>query len=105
MLICPMVRPRIGEYGRNRQYGTDVRFSAADGRRARRVREDRWPDTLRAPTIGRRRRSRWTVAAPGRRWCCCTGSAVGAGRSEEHTSELQSRGHLVCRLLLEKKNA
>src|SRR2546429_3141722 len=32
--------------------------------------------------------------------------AVGAGtigRSEEHTSELQSRLHLVCRLLLEKK--
>src|SRR5690625_5952891 len=31
---------------------------------------------------------------------------VGAGisaRSEEHTSELQSRGHLVCRLLLEKR--
>src|SRR3989442_10720881 len=26
------------------------------------------------------------------------------GRSEEHTSELQSRPHLVCRLLLEKKN-
>src|SRR5690625_6480028 len=25
-------------------------------------------------------------------------------RSEEHTSELQSRGHLVCRLLLEEKN-
>src|SRR5690554_7486120 len=31
---------------------------------------------------------------------------LGAGhrRSEEHTSELQSRPHLVCRLLLEKKN-
>src|SRR5437870_9160684 len=28
--------------------------------------------------------------------------AVGLARSEEHTSELQSRGHLVCRLLLEK---
>src|SRR5207253_6305785 len=28
---------------------------------------------------------------------------VHADRSEEHTSELQSRGHLVCRLLLEKK--
>src|SRR5256884_2370628 len=28
---------------------------------------------------------------------------VGADRSEEHTSELQSRLHLVCRLLLEKK--
>src|SRR5690606_41796619 len=27
----------------------------------------------------------------------------GAGRSEEHTSELQSRENLVCRLLLEKK--
>src|SRR5689334_23896637 len=26
------------------------------------------------------------------------------GRSEEHTSELQSQFHLVCRLLLEKKN-
>src|SRR5437870_8826738 len=28
---------------------------------------------------------------------------TGTVRSEEHTSELQSRGHLVCRLLLEKK--
>src|SRR5207253_10140276 len=30
------------------------------------------------------------------------GEAVARQRSEEHTSELQSRGHLVCRLLLEK---
>src|SRR5690625_6260732 len=30
------------------------------------------------------------------------GGACGAHRSEEHTSELQSRGHLVCRLLLEE---
>src|SRR5690625_6290247 len=29
--------------------------------------------------------------------------AAESERSEEHTSELQSRGHLVCRLLLEKK--
>src|SRR5689334_23765134 len=29
--------------------------------------------------------------------------AVGRARSEEHTSELQSQFHLVCRLLLEKK--
>src|SRR5439155_15402521 len=29
----------------------------------------------------------------------------GVIRSEEHTSELQSRGHLVCRLLLEKKKS
>src|SRR5207253_1224444 len=33
---------------------------------------------------------------PGQSW-------PAALRSEEHTSELQSRGHLVCRLLLEKK--
>src|SRR5206468_8474569 len=33
----------------------------------------------------------------------CRGVSVGA-RSEEHTSELQSRSDLVCRLLLEKKN-
>src|SRR5690349_17716016 len=32
-----------------------------------------------------------------------TGLAVTAARSEEHTSELQSRRDLVCRLLLEKK--
>src|SRR2546429_3864043 len=31
-------------------------------------------------------------------------SALKVDRSEEHTSELQSRLHLVCRLLLEKKN-
>src|SRR5690625_5518491 len=30
-------------------------------------------------------------------------AGTGEPRSEEHTSELQSRGHLVCRLLLEKK--
>src|SRR2546422_2830512 len=32
-------------------------------------------------------------------------SIGGIARSEEHTSELQSRLHLVCRLLLEKKNS
>src|SRR5690625_5850798 len=32
-----------------------------------------------------------------------TAAPAGAPRSEEHTSELQSRGQLVCRLLLEKK--
>src|SRR3712207_7750225 len=38
------------------------------------------------------------VRALGRRWMM-----VHAARSEEHTSELQSRQYLVCRLLLEKK--
>src|SRR3712207_7568030 len=40
----------------------------------------------------------------GRRTIRCRAPGGGAGvRSEEHTSELQSRQYLVCRLLLEKK--
>src|SRR5690625_4327177 len=35
--------------------------------------------------------------------CGDSHTATHGARSEEHTSELQSRGHLVCRLLLEKK--
>src|SRR5690625_5852961 len=35
--------------------------------------------------------------------CAIDGACARSTRSEEHTSELQSRGHLVCRLLLEKK--
>src|SRR5690625_6279418 len=51
-------------------------------------------------------RDRW-ISSP---WCLRHSSSSSrassslCGRSEEHTSELQSRGHLVCRLLLEKKN-
>src|SRR5215510_16054971 len=44
--------------------------------------------------------------SPSRRvvpWGDVSSWVKGAERSEEHTSELQSRGHLVCRLLLEKK--
>src|SRR3712207_7414326 len=41
----------------------------------------------------------------GRRWgrYCCGAVVSPSRRSEEHTSELQSRQYLVCRLLLEKK--
>src|SRR3712207_7126767 len=35
--------------------------------------------------------------------CAEVSEAIAGGRSEEHTSELQSRQYLVCRLLLEKK--
>src|SRR2546427_1866362 len=45
---------------------------------------------------GRRRRERREGAGAG-------GEARHVGRSEEHTSELQSQSNLVCRLLLEKK--
>src|SRR5439155_11231189 len=43
------------------------------------------------------------VRRPGRNGQGDRVDGVFDARSEEHTSELQSRGHLVCRLLLEKK--
>src|SRR3712207_8930566 len=46
--------------------------------------------------VARRGRVHGAVASPG--WAILVGR-----RSEEHTSELQSRQYLVCRLLLEKK--
>src|SRR5690625_5532843 len=69
------------------------------------------PPSARGPTPDGSADGSW--ATP----CSAAGPAAGAvagtstcapsgtsWRSEEHTSELQSRGHLVCRLLLEKKN-
>src|SRR3712207_8723363 len=46
------------------------------------------------------------TAAARRTGCCCPRHAQWSPRrrSEEHTSELQSRQYLVCRLLLEKKH-
>src|SRR2546427_11952115 len=46
-----------------------------------------------------RRRARMAASA----WVCSSGRGRSSGRSEEHTSELQSQSNLVCRLLLEKK--
>src|SRR5205809_4786641 len=54
--------------------------------------------SLRRQAPSGRRRS-GSARRPGAR------TRMGTGRSEEHTSELQSRLHLVCRLLLEKKNS
>src|SRR5699024_11490655 len=76
-----------------------------------------WKRTEGSPSF-RRRNDEARDALPGRRrllaeWPLCGGLAglgrnepcllFEAGRSEEHTSELQSRFDLVCRLLLEKK--
>src|SRR5947208_10973251 len=57
-----------------------------------------------AAASGSASRPRWIeVAASGWwKWPLSRGSSTGP-RSEEHTSELQSPDHLVCRLLLEKK--
>src|SRR5262245_8051787 len=48
------------------------------------------------------RRTRESLALLGAATGTLVGLAVAGGRSEEHTSELQSLRHLVCRLLLEK---
>src|SRR5258705_7310821 len=69
----------------------------AHGRRALRGRRraGRAAGPAHAPAVPR-------AAVPGRRPAQQT-DRPRAGRSEEHTSELQSLRHLVCRLLLEKK--
>src|SRR5258708_15075564 len=48
-------------------------------------------------------RSRTRGQRSGQQPAVCPGHVAGQTRSEEHTSELQSPDHLVCRLLLEKK--
>src|SRR2546429_6400734 len=65
-------------------YTTLFRSLPRRGRPARQAPRRAWPAA-----------ARWKTGPPPRR--------VAAHRSEEHTSELQSRLHLVCRLLLEKK--
>src|SRR5256884_4394823 len=70
-------------------------------------------DHLAKPAIKLRNRSGWAalmqkMAAHPNVYCKLSGMVTEADwhhwkRSEEHTSELQSRLHLVCRLLLEKK--
>src|SRR3712207_8693754 len=72
------------------------------------VRQHRWPEGVRCPACGS-----GTVVRDGfddtqahrQRYRCkaCAGRFDDLTRSEEHTSELQSRQYLVCRLLLEKK--
>src|SRR3712207_7478540 len=63
-----------------------------------------WQKPYHAPACGDTGR-----AAPGTTWAYRSSGCAGARRrhasprSEEHTSELQSRQYLVCRLLLEKK--
>src|SRR3712207_8285684 len=64
----------------------------------------RW-STASSGTTTRSRTARSSSCAPGRPPCSWTRvrSPTYSARSEEHTSELQSRQYLVCRLLLEKK--
>src|SRR3712207_8564060 len=69
-------------------------------RRRARPRPGRLLPRLRAAAGGAERRCRLGAEPSGRDG---GGGLRGRPRSEEHTSELQSRQYLVCRLLLEKK--
>src|SRR5439155_10608339 len=82
---CPLPAPTLCPYP------TLFRSRAPTARGAR-PRRHRPARPTPAPARARRRR----------RWRARAGAGVGR-RSEEQTSELQSRGHLVCRLLVEKK--
>src|SRR3712207_8779137 len=81
-----LVRSPGGDVGGEQRVGAPQRRRVVDG-----------------PPAGGRQRGRPAVAQVG------AGQgrdvALQVGRSEEHTSELQSRQYLVCRLLLEKKLA
>src|SRR2546422_5148887 len=74
-------------------YTTLFRSLSISRRIARHPRREHCARWRPAVPIDRASKARWVPKARTR----------GAVRSEEHTSELQSRLHLVCRLLLEKK--
>src|SRR2546422_7768217 len=76
------------------------RSRPGSGSRARRPSCCRTRSTSRG-SVTRRASATWCSRSTGTR---CCGTSGFPARSEEHTSELQSRLHLVCRLLLEKKN-
>src|SRR2546425_5365683 len=65
---------------------------------------DRATAAIRLPVVGRAPAMWWRpTSRPGLPSGRRGGRHGGRGRSEEHTSELQSLAYLVCRLLLEKK--
>src|SRR5947209_15204356 len=80
-------RPKIQEHG-----------VALKGRKARRITGERLEGEIRRPGS---RCLGWQQRGGARQRCARDRHRT---RSEEHTSELQSRQYLVCRLLLEKKN-
>src|SRR5690348_2530027 len=80
------------EQGRAKNVSDQVLHALADALRLDDL-ERAHLHNLARPADGRRAVAAWPAAPP----------KASAARSEEHTSELQSPVHLVCRLLLEKK--
>src|SRR2546430_5821597 len=64
---------------------------------------DALPISACAKPVGNRTEGEMSVTDPVADMLTRVRNACQAGRSEEHTSELQSQSNLVCRLLLEKK--
>src|SRR5439155_7374468 len=93
------------------RYGFEIVAEADDGREAIRLAQEVTPDVaildLAMPQLsGSEAAQEIAQVSPKTRAILLTmysEEPYVAKRSEEHTSELQSRGHLVCRLLLEKK--
>src|SRR5438445_3652594 len=98
-------RVRIQEGRSGKQHGDGILVhQCADNSRIERIRMKNHADARRS---GQTQRARKTKGMEKRARCVCPLRRASAWffirRSEEHTSELQSRQYLVCRLLLEKK--
>src|SRR5690606_40076772 len=95
--ICPTVLPRFSRF-----LAAPMYLPTYLGRPGERPRTSRARDLTYAPPPCRRVGDpSWPGSVIG---CIAWSSSPSVPRSEEHTSELQSRENLVCRLLLEKKN-
>src|SRR5699024_11276602 len=99
VLVAPGAKPpvcRIMDYGKYRFEQQKKEKEARKKQRVINVKEVRF-----SPAIGEHD---FNTKLKNARKFLEKGDKVKASRSEEHTSELQSRFDLVCRLLLEKKN-
>src|SRR5690348_17992990 len=106
-LVVQGITGREGSFHalRNRDYGTAVVAGVTPGKGGQDVDGVPVYDTV-TEAVAEQDANTAMVFVPPRFAADAIYEAVDAGcRSEEHTSELQSPVHLVCRLLLEKKNA
>src|SRR5690606_40278757 len=94
LLLCPY--PTLFRSGRSSQWKSPI-ASWGFLTRSRDTRPDFWAYRSICPRF---RRNNWPTSPRG-----STAAAMCLNRSEEHTSELQSREKLVCRLLREKKKS
>src|SRR5690606_42150174 len=99
-LFLPAHLPRPTRRSSDLPHQKDVRHAFWKSGIAERI---RWATTGRPIWRNRTVHLFWVPSKPGHAKRCCPNQIGRTGRSEEHTSELQSRENLVCRLLLENK--